>query len=358
MMLIVPVHVCSLIAINGEPGTVLTGIGWVIHLFRLPLFFAMSGFFLSLVCERRGVRAALRRRAVRIGVPLGVGMVVLVPLLMLLSQVTDVSVSTVGPAESTFGLAPSYLWFLWYLLLLDACAMLLLRFAPSLLDRARSGLAGAIGSPVGIVLLAIPTSLLLLGQSEWMPVAPGGSLVVDPALFVYYATFFALGMALYSVPSRLNAVAGQSRKWAVAALASGSVALALFTLHNSGDPGPAVHVVALLALGVATLTSLHALLGLATRHLNVERAPVRYLSDSSYWIYLSHLQILVPLLGVVLAMGVPWPIALPTLTVATLTVTIASYGLFVRHSAIGAVLNGPRKRPPIIRTAGAAARPA
>ena len=161
------------------------------------------------------------------------------------------------------------------------------------------------------------------------------------------------------MPSRLNAVAGQSRRWSLAALVSGSIALALFTLHNSGDPGAAVHVAALLTLGVATLTSLHALLGLATRHLNVERAPVRYLSDSSYWIYLSHLQILVPLLAVVLAMGIPWPVALPALTVATLAVTIATYGLFVRYSAIGAVLNGPRKRPPpIIRTTGAEARPA
>lgn len=358
MMLIVPVHICSLIAINGEPGTVLTGIGWAIHLFRLPLFFAMSGFFFSLVCTRRGARATLRRRAVRIGMPLAVGMVVLVPLLMLLSQATDVSISTVGPAESTFGLAPSYLWFLWYLLLLDVCAMLLLHFAPRLLDSVRSGLAGAIGSPIGIVLLAIPTGLLLLGQAEWMPAAPGGTLVVDPALFAYYATFFALGMALHSVPGRLEAVAEQSRRWGVAALATGSVALALFTLHNSGDPGAAVHVVALLALGVATLTSLHALLGLASRHLNVERAPVRYLSDSSYWIYLSHLQFLVPLLALVLALGVPWPVALPALTVATLALTIATYGLFVRYSAIGFVLNGPRKRPPVIRTAGAAARPA
>jgi len=358
MMLIVPAHICSLIAINGEPGTVLTGIGWAIHLFRLPLFFAMSGFFFSLVCARRGARATLRRRAVRIGVPLAVGMAVLVPLLMLLSQTTEVSISTVGPAESTFGLAPSYLWFLWYLLLFDACALLLLRFAPGLLARVRGGLAGAIGNPIGVVLLAIPTGLLLLGQSEWMPVAPGGSLVIDPALFVYYATFFALGMALHSAPGRLDSVAGQSRGWGVAALASGSVALALFTLHNSGDPGATVHVVALLALGLATLTSLHALLGLTTRHLNVERAPVRYLSDSSYWIYLSHLQFLIPLLAVALAMGVPWPVALPTLTAATLALTIATYSLFVRYTAIGLVLNGPRTRPPVIRTTGAAARPA
>ena len=130
MMMIVPVHVCSLMAVNGQPGAILTAIGWTLHLFRLPLFFAMSGFFLSLVCERWGPRATLRRRALRIGVPLAVGLVVLVPLLLVLSAATGVSVSTVGPADSPFGLAPSYLWFLWYLLVMDACALLLLRFSP------------------------------------------------------------------------------------------------------------------------------------------------------------------------------------------------------------------------------------
>jgi glucan biosynthesis protein C len=358
MMMIVPVHVCSLMAVNGHPGAVLTAIGWVLHLFRLPLFFAMSGFFLILVCERRGLRATLRRRALRIGVPLAVGLAVLVPLLLILSSTTGISVSAVGPAESPFGLAPSYLWFLWYLLIMDTCALLLLRFSPRALLAARNAVGAGVGSPAGIAILAIPTSMLLLGQGEWMPVAPGGTLLIDPALFAYYGFFFVLGMALFSMPSRLEAMAGQSRQWGLAALASGSIALALFSLHNSGNPGPGIHVIALVALGVATLTALNALLALATRHLNAERPAIRYVADSSYWVYLSHLQVLVPLLALALAMGIPWPVALPTLTLATLVATIAFYGLFVRYSVVGLVLNGPRKRPPVIRTAGVAARPA
>lgn len=345
MMMIVPVHVCSLLAVNGQPGAILTAIGWTLHLFRLPLFFAMSGFFLCLVCERWGLQATLRRRALRIGVPLAVGLAVLVPLLLALSAATGVSVSTVGPADSPFGLAPSYLWFLWYLLVMDACALLSLRFSPRALLATRDAVARGVGSPTGVAILAIPTSMLLLGQTEWMPVAPSGTLLIDPALFVYYGFFFVFGMALFSAPQRVGAIAGQSRQWTLAALASGSVALALFSLHNHGNPGPGIHVIALVALGVATLTALQALLGLATRHLNVERPSIRYVADSSYWIYLSHLQILVPLLALTLAMDVPWPIALPTLTAATLAATVLTYGLFVRYSLVGFVLNGPRKRP-------------
>ena len=49
MLLLVPAHVSGLIAVNGNPSAVLTGIVWVIHVFRLPLFFAMSGYFLALM---------------------------------------------------------------------------------------------------------------------------------------------------------------------------------------------------------------------------------------------------------------------------------------------------------------------
>lgn len=358
MLLLVPAHACGLIAVNGEPSAILTGIVWVIHVFRLPLFFAMSGFFLGLMSQRRGLRGTLRNRSLRIFVPLAVGLAILIPLLMVLSATTGVSITAAGPAESLFGLAPSYLWFLWYLLIIDVCAMLLLRFSPRTLFAARDTVARAIGNPVGAVVLAVPTGMLLIGQADWMPTAPTDTFRIEPAMFAYYATFFLFGMALFSVPQRVDAIAGQARGWTIATLASGLVALVLFTLHNRRGAGIGVHAVQLAAFGIATVTALHTLLGLATRHLNVERPSIRYVADSSYWIYLSHLQILVPLLALTLALGVPWPVALPALTLATLAVTIVLYGLFVRYSPIGLVLNGPRKRPPVIRTAGAAARPA
>jgi Ca2+/Na+ antiporter len=162
---------------------------------------------------------------------------VLVPLLMILSAATDVSISAAGPATSLFGLAPSYLWFLWYLLIIDACAMLLLRFAPRAIAEASNALAWTIGNPIGVALLAVPTG---------MP------------MFAYYATFFLLGMALHSAPRRVESLGAETRKWGLAALASGSVALVLFTVHNSRGVGVGVHAVQLAAFGIATVTALHA----------------------------------------------------------------------------------------------------
>jgi peptidoglycan/LPS O-acetylase OafA/YrhL len=51
-----------------------------IHGFRMPMFFLLSGFFTMLVFQRRGLRGLLAQRALRIALPLAVGMLTIVPL--------------------------------------------------------------------------------------------------------------------------------------------------------------------------------------------------------------------------------------------------------------------------------------
>lgn len=52
----------------------------VIHGFRMPLFFLLSGFFTMLMLERRGVRKLLAQRTIRIFVPLVVASLTILPL--------------------------------------------------------------------------------------------------------------------------------------------------------------------------------------------------------------------------------------------------------------------------------------
>ena len=48
---------------------------------------------------------------------------------------------------------------------------------------------------------------------------------------------------------------------------------------------------------VATLTCLFALIGLANLYLDRRRPRVRYLADSAYWIYLSHMPAVALMIG-------------------------------------------------------------
>ena len=79
--------------------------------------------------------------------------------------------------------------------------------------------------------------------------------------------------------------------------------------------------------------------------MNAENKKVRYLSDASYWLYLTHL----PLVLAAQALVRDWP--LPALVKFLLISTVVTgillfaYQTMVRYTWIGTMLNGKRTRP-------------
>jgi peptidoglycan/LPS O-acetylase OafA/YrhL len=142
-------------------------------------------------------------------------------------------------------------------------------------------------------------------------------------------------------------------------------ALALYLLQGEPEIGEGrwFHLLALALLSAATWSIAFGLLGLSRRHLNEHSPRLRYWADASYWIYLSHFVPMAALAALLLAVQMPGAARLAILVAAILVVVYASYGAFVRHSAIGRVLHGPRPRPErrsvaLTPPAGAAAPPA
>ncbi|MBO9667792.1 MAG: acyltransferase family protein, partial [Bdellovibrio sp.] len=58
----------------------LTNILFVMHSWRMPVFFLMSGFFTQLLLQRRGVSATLRNRFQRVTLPFLVALVLILPI--------------------------------------------------------------------------------------------------------------------------------------------------------------------------------------------------------------------------------------------------------------------------------------
>ena len=86
------------------------------------------------------------------------------------------------------------------------------------------------------------------------------------------------------------------------------------------------------------------LMGLFRMFCGRERRWMRYMSDSSYWLYLAHL----PLILIAQSFVKDWPLSpflkFPLVCAAVTLVLLLSYQLFVRYTPIGTFLNGPRKR--------------
>lgn len=349
MLLLVPVHAAVLLKVNGNPGGWATAIYWTVHVFRLPLFFAMSGFFLALLLTRKGLEQTARNRTMRILIPLAVGLVTIVPLWVLAAQATGVSTSGDGGPQtgSAFSLEPSFLWFLWYLLIVDAVAISAHLLAPAQLRRAGTAVRAALERPLlGICALAVPTALTLWPEPTWVQDPDSGTFVPELPALAYYALFFALGATLFANRDIVATLARSAWRWTAVAVLAAIPAGILFGLHNSAQGTSAVvHAAALLIYAIATWTCLLALVGLATRYMHRPRPIFRYVADSSYWIYLSHLPAMVLVIALVGTTALGTAPSFLLVTVASLAFSFATYPLFVRYTVIGRVLNGPRERP-------------
>ncbi len=114
-------------------GSVLIDISiWFIHLFRMGLFYLLSGYFGALLVERKGVRSFLINRLVRVAMPLVLfwpflmGAMVMVIILAvgmdyekrgMMRLIEAAWESAAGADSSDDELGWMHLWFLYYLLL-------------------------------------------------------------------------------------------------------------------------------------------------------------------------------------------------------------------------------------------------
>ena len=112
----------------------------IIHVFRMPIFYAMAGFFAALLFARYGRRRAAWNRFMRIVVPFVVGWIVVWPLVMLLAGMgyydLDIALDAFAKGAIWKYAGPLHLWFLEYLIVLYALAAVAIMVVPLVLSPA------------------------------------------------------------------------------------------------------------------------------------------------------------------------------------------------------------------------------
>jgi glucan biosynthesis protein C len=319
----------------------------VIHVFRMPIFYAMAGFFTALLIARYGFRRAAWNRFMRIGVPFVVGWIVVWPLVIFLAGIALVGLDrTIAGFTSGYVLmfaSPLHLWFLEYLILLYILGAAALAVVPLVLSArmrkiAMQAFRATVQSPWAPLILAVPSfAAQLLMPNPWIEDPPG--FVPVFRIVAVYAVPFAFGWLLFLESDLLDVL--PRRAWLYSALALAASVAYRYSYDLPIDPAVkfyvirAVHAVDmwLLILGVA---------GLFLRYLGDHSAWRRYLCDSSYFLYIAHMPVIIafqlllrdvplpPLLKIFVALG------------ATTAVLLPLYRYAVRPTFIGAVLNGRR----------------
>jgi peptidoglycan/LPS O-acetylase OafA/YrhL len=230
----------------------------------------------------------------------------------------------------------SHLWFLWFLCWLvpifAVYAWCSDYFRWSTLPR------GLILSPVRWIWL-LPVTLLPqwfmgIGTPSFGPDTSSGILPA-PHILLYYAVFFAFGALYFDAQDDEGRL---GRWWWLSLPLSLLIVLPVGTISMGYRPLSSVAQV-LYAWGMT-----FGLMGLFRRLLRRESRAIRYVSDSSYWLYVTHLPFVVAAQAVVQNWPLPASVKFSLICIVTFAFLLTTYQVFVRYTLIGRMLNGPRVR--------------
>ena len=348
----------------------------VSHSFRMETFFLLAGFFGHVMFHRRGTAEFVRSRAIRIGVPFVAGWFLLRPLLV--SGWIMGSASLRGDYHFWPGIRDgfeslktlpagiftgSHLWFLYYLALITAMTLVLrgvMKVSGSWYGAMARRIDGVVAwlanSRLSLPVLVIPTAVTLGFMRFWAVDTPDQTLRPNLPVLLLYGGFFLLGWMFGRQPGAITGFARLTpERWILAGVGIAATILLGGIEQDPGHPHYAAAHVGFAVSYAVTMWSLVSLaIGVFKKLCSESHAWVRYIADSSYWLYLIHLPIVVWLQVAVAEIHLHWALKLAFISTITIALALLSYDLFVRSTWIGWILNGRRREramtPFVLRT--------
>ena len=325
-------------------------LSWVvftfIHSWRMPTFFLLAGFFAHLVLDRRGDGYFVRDRLNRILLPLivfGLIMAAIIPSIWVSAFARELSL--VAPLEipPTIG----HLWFIYHLVYLYVI-LVAARWVASRIPRPL---------PLGRVLLTVFVNRWHVPLIILFSVITVGRFIenVEDYLlwpigiwdFIFSLVPFLLGYGLYKRREIVDSLASTSSTVSLLSVATVAFAVQLvLTVVTSADDAAAEQwgLLLILTQSTATVCYTFGLIGLFHLAFSTHSSWVRWVADSSYWVYIMHLPVVL-IIGT-LMFELPWPADLKFIIVCVITGALgfATYWAFIRYTFIGTMLNGKRIR--------------
>ncbi|MBI1947188.1 MAG: acyltransferase family protein [Deltaproteobacteria bacterium] len=335
---------------------------YLIHGFRMPVFFTLAGFFAALLVAQRGIRGFAANRAQRVLAPLALfALPVWAADELAVAVARDPGAVRAVAAARALALPEhlsvlGHLWFLHYLLLLCGALAAVVAVGRLLGARERVTHAGAwLARWWAPAVPALPLALVLV----WQPFAvlnPSGSLLPDPSTLAGYGVPFFVGAWLYLRRDALGALAVRAG-WLLGGALLLDVACLFILLSQVGGEGTVHLQDATLDLwqlplacctALATMLATFGLIGVAQRLVTGHHPVVRYAADAAYWVYLVHHAQVIALCGLLGLWHAPALMKWVVVVVLVLCTSTLSYHVLVRSTPLGVLLNGRRYpwRPP------------
>ena len=337
----------------------------VSHSFRMETFFLLAGFLSQVSFQRKGARAFVRSRMLRIVVPFAVGWFILRPLIVSGWIMGSASLhgdynfwAGIRGGFQSLGTLPqgifcgTHLWFIYYLAMITGLTLVLRGLLQStgswhvaMMRRIDALVACLANSPFSLLFLAVLTAVPLGFMRYWGMDTPDQSLQPHFPVLAIYGGGFVLGWLL---GRQRELIAQFTRltlhRWVLTALAIASLQYLGQFQFDLGHPYyRAAHAAYVLGYALTMWSLVLLTIGSFRKFCAQPRPWIRYLADSSYWLYLVHLPIVVWLQVAVAEVPLHWSLKLAFISTFTIALALLSYDCFVRSTWIGALLNGGRR---------------
>jgi len=223
-----------------------------------------------------------------------------------------------------------HLWFLWFLCWMLPLFMLFYNLGSLLFRNLNANTMRILKKTMLYILIPAPLLPLclmgkILGPDTYTGVLP------PPHVLFYYMIFFSFGLIYFDLN---DSACKLTRFWYI------MLPLALFIIFPAEIVFKDNLPLNLLLQTLLIWNMAFGMMGMFHALIKKENIFIRYLSDSSYWLYIMHL----PLVVVLQFLVREWPInaflKFLLINITTITLLLISYHLLVRSTWIGWLLNG------------------
>ncbi len=322
-----------------------------IHNFRMQLFYLVAGFFARFLYYKIGEKPFIIHRIRRILVPFILSLIFLLPF-SIAPFLYYRFMNGPHPVHQVLvhlmhwnGMA--HFWFLYYLLIFYVVMLASIHLVPASWRTALVNRSRALNlSRAGLVLLlSIPVAAILFLFNTPMVEVYTGIFPKVPFL-IYYGFFFATGWVLHIQMDRLPDTGKMA--WPFLILGTLLTWPMLNLIYNQAllqaEMGWSYFLLVRALGAVQTILLVFGTLGLFMRFFREESRVLRYISDSSYWLYLIHMGFIASMQILLFKSAVPGSLRFWIVMTVSLGLSFASYEGLIRYTRVGEMLHGKRKR--------------
>ena len=323
----------------------------LIHLFRMPIFFVIAGFFAAMLFFERGAKAMIQNRIKRILLPFVAAVAIILPInILAFSRTLDVIASLNDiPNNYTFmsmtlgeSLSMMHLWFLYYLMLICVISWLLTKlvlrlYKPTILKFRVTFERLFLSNQLFWISIVLTFLSLLWANNTFTKTSL--SFIPNPITLYTYTVFFSFGWFFYHIRQHLNWFGQNYKKYLYTGLGLCLVRWAIPSFVEIHETGYVFYI----KMGLASIIIwllIYGITGLFIHKFKAYSFRMRYISDASYWIYLTHLPITAFLPSLVIPLAIPAISKFLLIIGVTAFITLTSYHYLVRSTFIGQFLNG------------------